>query len=79
MMSSRRRNDRKAVYVIRILGKLDPSWSDWFDGFEITMQDGETLLVGAVVDQASLLGLLSKIQNLGLELIALDRKMEEDR
>ena len=50
------------VYRIRIKGQLDPSWSDWLGGFTIRSQgDDSTLLVGPIVDQAALQGILNKL------------------
>src|SRR2546422_4840707 len=41
------------VYQIRIKGHLGREWADWFEGLTLTALDnGETLLTGAVVDQA---------------------------
>ena len=62
------------VYQIRVTGHLGREWSDWFDGLSITLQDnGETLLSGPVVDQATLHGLLRKVRDLGLPLLAVIR------
>jgi len=62
------------VYQIRIQGHLSAEWTDWFDGLSITLQDnGETLLTGPVVDQAALYGLLRKVRDLGLPLLAVNR------
>ena len=59
------------VYQIRIQGHLGSEWTDWFEGLTITLQDnGETLLSGPVVDQAALYGLLRKVRDLGLPLLA---------
>ena len=58
-------------YVITIRGHLDHHWSDWFDGLTITNGDnGEAMLAGPIMDQAALHGLLAKIRDLGLPLIA---------
>lgn len=58
-------------YVITVRGHLDTHWSAWFEGFTITnATNGEALLAGPVVDQAALHGLLIKIRDLGLPLIA---------
>lgn len=59
------------AYEIKVKGSLDPKWSAWFDGFVIlpTEQD-DTLLVGTVIDQSALHGLLAKIHDLGLPLIS---------
>ena len=59
------------VYQIRIKGHLGREWTDWFDGLVITLEDnGETLLTGAVVDQAALHGLLRKVRDVGMPLIS---------
>ena len=62
------------VYQIRVTGHLGSEWIDWFDGLSITLQDnGETLLTGPVVDQAALYGLLRKVRDLGMPLLAVNR------
>ena len=46
---------------IRIKGLLDPSWQSWFGGLEIVQeQEGTTLFVGPLEDQAALHGILAK-------------------
>ena len=63
-------NREGQIYHIRVKGYLDDSWSDWFEGLRITHDsDGATVLVGPVVDQAALHGVLGKIRDLGLTLI----------
>ena len=65
---------KKEFYEIRIKGHLAPSWSETFDGMQLTLtQDGETLLRGAVTDQAALHGLLARIRDLNLTLISVTR------
>lgn len=66
---------RAYLYHIRIQGHLPASWDDCFDQFAIhPLDNGETLLAGPVPDQAALRGLLIKILDLGLPLLALERK-----
>jgi hypothetical protein len=73
-MSNGREFDKPAVYQVRIKGTFDKRWSDWFDGFTVVPQGGnETLLTGSVADQISLHGLLSKIRDLGLPLLSVER------
>jgi hypothetical protein len=58
-------------YVIRVIGHLDPQWSEWFDGLVITaLRSGNTVLAGDIVDQAALHGTLNKIRDLNLPLIS---------
>ncbi len=58
-------------YVITVRGHLAEHWSAWFEGLTITnAATGEALLAGPVADQAALHGLLIKIRDLGLPLIA---------
>jgi len=59
------------VYQIRIKGRLDQGWTDWFEGLAITEDgNGGTLMSGPVVDQAALHGLLKKIRDLGIPLLS---------
>ncbi len=65
--------DRPGIYRIRVRGSLGPEWSDWFDGFTFDTSQTETELTGQVVDQAALYGLLSKVRDLGLPLLLVER------
>jgi len=61
-------------YQIKVAGHLDLAWADWFDGLTLRHEpDGSTTLTGNVVDQAVLHGLLIKIRDLGLSLLAVQR------
>lgn len=65
---------RSTYYEIRVDGQLDSSWSEWFDGLEITpLENGETLIAGRILDQAVLQGILAKIFNLRLPLVSVMR------
>ena len=62
-------------YEIRVAGVLDAGWSAWFDELEVTSDDqlGQTVVAGPVADQAALHGVLARIRDLGLTLIAVQR------
>ena len=67
------------IYEIRVRGVLDPQWSSWFDGLRVEEEAGrgETVIVGPVVDQAALHGLLTRVRDLGLPLLSV--RVIEDR
>jgi len=73
-MTNREMNESPSFYRIQVKGTLNESWSDWFDGFSVTQQEGKTLLVGQVIDQAALLGILAKINDLGLVILSVKRR-----
>lgn len=59
------------IYQIRVAGHLSSQWADWFEGFTITLEDNDdTVLTGAVIDQAMLHGLLKRVRDLGLSLVS---------
>jgi len=59
-------------YEIRLRGHLETRWAAWFDGLTISHEhDGSTVLSGSIVDQAALHGLLQKVRDIGLPLVAL--------
>lgn len=66
-------SDPSSVYQIRVQGRLEERWSDWFDNFTILGDGNQTILTGPVADQAALRGLLNKIWDLNLTLISLER------
>ena len=62
-----------ARYEIRLKGHLEARWADRFGNLTIVLaENGETLLIGPVLDQAALHGLLKKVRDLGLPLISVN-------
>ena len=68
------------IYEIQVREHLDDGWANRFDEFHITHRDdGTTLLVGSVADQAALHGLLARVRDLGLTLLSVIRAEPEQR
>jgi hypothetical protein len=62
-----------AQYEIRVRGQLGTTMLRAFPTLHADKRDGDTLLRGAVADQAALHGVLAQIEALGLELLELRR------
>jgi hypothetical protein len=61
-------------YRIRIHGHLEPAWSAWFDSLAVApADDGTTELVGPLVDQAALFGVLARLRDLGATLLLVEQ------
>jgi hypothetical protein len=68
------------TYEIRVKGHLAQDWSEWLEGMRIThTSEGETVLEGPVRDQAALFGVLIKVRDLGLILMAVNRVQSEPK
>jgi hypothetical protein len=66
--------DAPKTFQIRIKGHLGQQWAGWFDGLTIVLEeDGNTLLSGPVIDQSALHGILKKIRDLGMPLLAVNQ------
>jgi hypothetical protein len=66
-------HDESGLYEIRLKGHLNNRWANWFEGLTITLEDdGNTLLIGTVVDQAALHGLLKRVRDLGMPLVSVN-------
>ena len=63
-----------ACYHITVNGRLDERWLRWFEGHTVDYLDnGKTLIVLTDVDQPALFGVMSRIRDLGLELISVQK------
>lgn len=61
-------------YTIRVQGHLDQQWAEWLEGLTIThAADHTTVLQGPLADEAALHGVLSKIRDLTLTLLSVNR------
>jgi hypothetical protein len=75
--------ERPASYEITVGGQLDPDWAAWFAPLALNVRRDEegrvvTQLSGPA-DQARLHGILARIRDLNLTLLAVRRIEESDR
>jgi hypothetical protein len=66
-------HNESGLYEIRLKGHLDDRWADWLMYMTITLEDnGNTLLICPVADQAALHGLLKRVRDLGMPLLSVN-------
>jgi hypothetical protein len=75
-------NKTQPLYRMCVRGRLSQTGAAWFEGFTLTVDETTspplTCLEGPVIDQAELHGLISRIRDLGLILISVQR-LDEGR
>ena len=67
-------DENARFYAIQIAGELDEQWSGWFGDMHVAVEDRQrkvTILSGCV-DQAALRGILNKLWDLNLALLAVN-------
>jgi hypothetical protein len=62
-----------ALYEIRVRGHLGQTMRTAFPELRVRVEGGDTVLSGALPDQAAVYGVLTAIESLGLELVAVRR------
>ncbi len=73
-------DEKTAHFKIIVRGQIDAHWRHWFDEVDITYLPGDqTQLEGQVVDEAAFNGLLSKIRAVGLSILFVERKDNQDK
>ena len=64
---------------IQVKGEIEAAWSSWFGDFSITRdRPGISLLTGSVHNQAELRSIVSRISDLGLELLSLNTRYTQN-
>jgi hypothetical protein len=64
------------IYRIVVRGELSQRYLPAFEGMTLATGDGQTAIIGPVIDQAHLHGLLNRVGDLGLELISVNPALE---
>ena len=62
-----------ATYRITVRGKLSERFASAFEGMTLEPEEGETALVGRIVDQGQLYGMLERLRDFGLEVVRLEQ------
>ncbi len=61
------------LYEIRIAGHLSVTWKARFEGLCMRLDPGGETVLSGTLDQAGLHGVLTRIRDLGLKLISVNR------
>ena len=72
-----RQKGAKTPYRIVARSELGERYAAAFDGMRMEVKDGETILTGEIVDQAHLLGVLERINGLGLQLLSMQALQDD--
>lgn len=57
-------------YAIVVRGAVDPRAVEGLSGLEVRLRGARTELVGEIVDQSQLVGILSRLSRAGIEVIS---------
>jgi hypothetical protein len=57
------------VYRIVVRSELSERYALAFEGMQMETNDGQTILIGEIIDQPQLFGILHRINGLGLQLL----------
>jgi hypothetical protein len=81
-MNSPHHRQEKTTYEIRVQGKVDEKWADWFNGLTFCYEQAPagasggiptTVMTGVIADQAALHGILARIRDLNLRLLSVNQ------
>lgn len=69
--------DTPKIYELRVNGRLGRESAYWFEDMALTVDESttpvQTILRGDIRDEAALYGLISRIRDLGLTLLSVQR------
>ena len=65
------------VYRIVVRSELSERYASAFDGMRMETKDGQTILIGEIIDQPHLFGILDRINGLGLKLLSVQALPED--
>ena len=71
------KNGTRAPYRIVTRSELSERYAAAFDGMQMETKDGETILIGEIIDQSHLFGILERINRQGLQLLSVQSLPDE--
>ena len=71
------RRGRGMVYRIVVRSELSERYAAAFEGMKMETKDGQTILIGEIIDQPHLFGILDRINGLGLKLLSVQALPED--
>ena len=78
-MEAHGRQRTRKVYRIVVRAEIGERFAAAFEGMDVRVAGGRTIITGEVLDQSHLHGILDRIHALGLELVSLEPASEEPR
>ena len=66
-------HDGSGIYKLVVDGELSDRFSYLFEGMRFEQIKGTTVITGPVADQAQLFGLIDRVQEVGLVLLAVEQ------
>jgi hypothetical protein len=66
----RQRTARSSAYRIVVRAEIGERFAAAFEGMDVRIADGQTIITGQVIDQSHLHGILDRIHAFGLELVS---------
>jgi hypothetical protein len=74
--------DTPKLYELRVDGRLGRESASWFEDMTLTVDEStspvQTVIQGHIRDEAALYGLISRIRDLGLTLLSVNRVEKEE-
>jgi hypothetical protein len=67
----------RRVYRIVVRSELSERYALAFEGMKMETKDGQTILIGEIIDQPHLFGILDRINGLGLQLLSVQLLPED--
>ena len=71
------RRGTRMVYRIVVRSELSERYASAFEGMKMETKDSQTILIGEIIDQPHLFGILDRINGLGLELLSVQALPED--